>query len=296
VSAAAPPVLCRDAARAHRLGVLLMVAAAVAFSTAGFFTRLITLDAPALLFWRGIFSGLTIAAFVVWRERGAMRPWRTIGWPGLLLALTSSLAMISFVWSLRLSSVAEVSVIYATVPLGTAGLGWLLLREPAGWPVLAACLAVLAGMAVMMSGGQAQAHLFGDLVAVLMTVMSALFMVGLRWRRHSSAEPAVALSAFLTSVLVAAWAHPFHASAYQIALTALFGIIQNGFGIILMVLGSRLVTANETALYGAIDAPLAPLWVWLAFGEAPSPRTLAGGLVIFAAVGAFIVYGPREGR
>jgi drug/metabolite transporter (DMT)-like permease len=277
--------------------VLLMLGAAVAFSTAGFFTRLITLDAPALLFWRGIFSGLTIAGFVAWRQRGAVRPMLlALGWPDLLLALTSSFAMISFVWSLRLSSVAEVSVIYATVPLGTAGLGWLLLRERAGWPVLAACLAVFAGMAVMMSGGHARARLFGDLVAVLMTILSALFMVGLRWRRHTPVEPAVAASAFLTSVLVAAWAHPFDASASEILLSALFGVIQNGFGIVLMVLGSRYVTANETALYGAIDAPLAPLWVWLAFGETPGPRTLLGGAVILAAVGAFIAQEQREGR
>ncbi len=294
--------VCADApaaqhARTHRLGVLLLLASAVAFSTAGFFTRLITLDAPALLFWRGIFSGLTIATFVAARQSGGWRATvREMGWPGLALTAIGSIAMISFVWSLRLSSVAEVSVIYATAPLGTAALGWLLLRERSGPMMWAACAATVAGMAVMMSGGQARAHLFGDLVAAGMTFASALFMVALRWRRDTPTAPAMAGSAFLTALAVAVWAHPFSAPPAEIALTALFGAIQNGLGLILMVLGSRYVTASETALYGALDAPLAPLWVWLAFAEAPSAHTLAGGVIVLAAVGAFIAFGERRSR
>ena len=39
----------------HRLGVLFILASAVAFSTAGFFARLIELDVSTVLFWR-VFS------------------------------------------------------------------------------------------------------------------------------------------------------------------------------------------------------------------------------------------------
>ena len=42
------------------LGTVLLAASAVAYSTAGFFTRLITVDAWTLLFWRGVFAGLFI--------------------------------------------------------------------------------------------------------------------------------------------------------------------------------------------------------------------------------------------
>lgn len=292
---------CLDAGaaarRAHRLGVLLMLASAVAFSSAGFFTRLIALDAPALLFWRGIFSGLTIAAFVAWQRRGAWRATlRAMGWPGVGLAALGSVAMITFVWSLRLSSVAEVSIIYATIPLATAALARLLLGERAGPAMLVACLVSLGGMAVMMTGGQARAHLWGDLFAVLMTLATALFMVVLRWRRATPTEPAMAAAALATAVVVAPWAHALAAPVAAVAWTALFGAFQNGLGLILMVLGSRHVTAAETALYGALDGPLAPLWVWLAFAETPSAATVAGGALVMLAVGGFIVWEQREGR
>ena len=39
-----------------RLAVVLLLASAAAYSTAGFFTRLIHVDAWTLLFWRGLFA------------------------------------------------------------------------------------------------------------------------------------------------------------------------------------------------------------------------------------------------
>jgi EamA domain-containing membrane protein RarD len=49
----------------HRLGVALVVAAAVAWSTAPFFTRLLPFDSWTILFWRGLFGGGLIAAILV---------------------------------------------------------------------------------------------------------------------------------------------------------------------------------------------------------------------------------------
>jgi hypothetical protein len=48
-------------------GLTLVVLSAVAFSTAGFFTRLIEVDVWTMLFWRGLFGGLLIAGYIVWQ-------------------------------------------------------------------------------------------------------------------------------------------------------------------------------------------------------------------------------------
>jgi EamA domain-containing membrane protein RarD len=49
----------------HRLGIALVAAAAVAWSTAPFFTRLLPFDSWTILFWRGLFGGGVIAAVLV---------------------------------------------------------------------------------------------------------------------------------------------------------------------------------------------------------------------------------------
>lgn len=66
------------------LGTVLIVGSAVAYSLSGYFTRLITFDVWTILFWRGLFGGLFIAAFLAWRHRH--EGWaaiRAMGLPGL---------------------------------------------------------------------------------------------------------------------------------------------------------------------------------------------------------------------
>jgi EamA domain-containing membrane protein RarD len=66
----------------YRLGLLLVTASAVAWSTAGFFTRLIPLGSWTMLAWRGIFGALGIAVVVLAMERrGAWLGFRRLGWP-----------------------------------------------------------------------------------------------------------------------------------------------------------------------------------------------------------------------
>jgi drug/metabolite transporter (DMT)-like permease len=72
-------------------------------------------------------------------------------------------------------------------------------------------------------------------------------------------------------------------------LLALFGIVNFAIGLPLFTYGARLLPAIETALIGAVDAPLAPLWVWLAFNETPSVSTVIGGTIVFVAVTSHLV-------
>ncbi len=72
---------------------------------------------------------------------------------------------------------------------------------------------------------------------------------------------------------------------------ALFGVTQFGMGLLLLTLGTRLVSATELALVNTLEVPLAALWVWLAFNEVPSWSTLVGGAMVIAAVVGQILIG-----
>src|SRR5271163_4554728 len=88
----------RAAPQGEVRGMILVVLSAFAFSTAGFFTRLIEVDVWTMLFWRGLFGGLFIAGYIVWRQRGrTVAAFRRIGTAGLLAAGCSTAATICFV-------------------------------------------------------------------------------------------------------------------------------------------------------------------------------------------------------
>jgi hypothetical protein len=106
----------------YRVGLLLVTLSAVAWSTAGFFTRLIPLDAWTTLFWRGIFGALTGIAFLLVMERAnPLLVFARIGWTGLLFSLLSTAGMAAFLGALK-TTVAHVAIIYALVPFLAAGL------------------------------------------------------------------------------------------------------------------------------------------------------------------------------
>lgn len=276
------------------LGTLLLAGSAVAYSLAGFFTRLIPLDAVTLLFWRGLFAGLFIFLVLFIRYRGqAWAMTRSIGWTGLGISIMGSLSSYIYLSSLRMTAVADVAVIYTTLPFVTAGLAWLVLREREGPRVMIGSLAALAGVIIMAGGAVRTGRLAGDVLAFAMTLTYAAMVVLIRRGRHVSMMPAVAIQCLVSALAAAPFARlgPLH--SLPMLELALFGSCQLGLGLILLTLGMRRVTATQGALIGLLDTPLAPLWVWLAFAETPPRLTLIGGTIIMAAV-CWTVLRPSE--
>jgi drug/metabolite transporter (DMT)-like permease len=134
----------------------------------------------------------------------------------------------------------------------------------------------------------------GDLLALSMTVLMALMMVVIRANRHVSMLPAACLSALGCSVAISPLSHPGAVSAGDLGLLALFGTTQFGLGLLLLTIGSRLISATRASLLANLELPFAPLWVWLAFGEIPSHAAFLGGAIICAAVLLDIITDQRR--
>lgn len=167
-----------DASVRGWLGSLLIATSAAAFSTAGLFTGLIAADVWTILFWRGVFGGLFIGAYIAWRHRAAtVGAFRSIGRPGLVAAACSTVATICFVHALRRTTVADVTIIYATAPLVAAAVTWLWTRERENRITLGASVLALLGVLVMFRGALTAGHLVGNLLALAMTVLIATMMV-----------------------------------------------------------------------------------------------------------------------
>jgi drug/metabolite transporter (DMT)-like permease len=268
----------------YQLGLLLVSASTLAWSTAGLFTRAVTLDAWTMLVWRGFFGGLgLVALMLLMGGAGALRDFGRLGWPGSALAAVGAAGMICFVAALRFTTVAHAAIIYATFPFLAALLAWLVARELPSRSALAASLVALAGVAIMMGAGR-EGGLLGDILALGMTLSMAVSIMIVRQFRNSPAMAASAAMGFISASVALPWSQAFSVSGHDLIVLALFGIVNSSLGLALFTLGSRLLPPMETALIGALDAPLAPVWVWLVFSETPGEATLIGGSVVLAAV------------
>ena len=278
----------------YRLGMLLVTASAIAWSTAGLFTRLIPLDVWTLLLWRGGFGALGLLIFMVLHQgRRGLASFADLGVAGWAFVVVGTIGMVCFITSLRLTSVAHTSIIYATVPLVAAALAWWAMHEKPSTSAMIASLAALLGVAIMVGLG-ADGSLAGDLLAFGMTVCMATIMVIARRYLGIPMLAAVCLSVLLSALVAAPFAQWGLPSGEHVLLLALFGLVNTALGTALFAIGSRRLPASETALIGALDAPLAPIWVLLVFGELPSGTTLVGGAIVFMAILAHMVRGAKQ--
>lgn len=278
----------------HTTGLILVTTAAAAWSTAGLFTRLVTMNASGILFWRGLFGAIgMLALMAVLRGPSGLGSFRGLGAPGLAFSAITALSMLLFITALRNTSVAHVAIIIAIVPFIAAALGWVILRERPGRSAITSSLAALCGVAVMVGIG-VEGGLYGDVMASLMAACMAGMILIARRFRDIPALATTCLASGFSALLTLPFAALVPITPHDIGIMAAFALINQVMGFGLFALGARLLPPMEAALITALDAPLAPLWVWLFFSETPSWPTIAGGTLVIAAVVSHIALQYRR--
>ncbi len=100
-----------------------------------------------------------------------------------------------FIASLKYTYVANVAVIYATAPFMAAGLARFVLGERIGLRTLVTACASLAGVMMIVAGSLGSANVFGDLLALVMTALFAIYIVATRAFPETPVLWAVAIAA-----------------------------------------------------------------------------------------------------
>ena len=276
--------LAQSALANTRTGVVLVAASALAWSLAPWFTRTIEADIWTVQFWRAVWAGLFILAYVhVRKVDGGLAGIARLGKPGWAAAVIGAASTMCFLAAFRHTVAANVVLMYATAPFVAAGLAWLMMREAPGRVTLLASVGALAGAAVMVGGSLGSVNLTGDILAMAMTVGMALMTV--MGRKHRALPMVIAMAFASLLIVPVAWplTDPLSLSARDFWLLILFGAVQ-AVAITLLTEGTRLIPAAQVPLIGALEIPFAVFWIWLAFAEGPPLSTFAGGTVILAAV------------
>jgi drug/metabolite transporter (DMT)-like permease len=272
----------------------MLLGATLAWSTSGLFARAIPLDTPTVILWRGLAGAAGLLLVLWWLQgRDGFRDFTRLGAAGWAYALCSGLGMLLFVGSLKATSIAHVAIIYATLPFVAAFLGWWILKEPPGRAGIAAAALALAGAGVMVGLGNDGA-LLGDLMAFGMVLAMAAMILIARGRPQTPTLAAGTLSAIWAPLAMAPFASLSGLDGGNLLLLAAFGLINSTLGFALFVIGSRHTTPVETALIGALETALTPVWVWLLFHETPTPPTLIGGAMVMIASLGHILWAARN--
>ena len=286
-------------AAARRKGILLMVAAALFWSTGGIFVRSVAIaNGWEIVFWRSAFMvGFVAAALVVMYRGAAWSRVRAVGGAGILSGALLAATFFFFIHSLMRNTAANTFVLMSTGPFFAALFAQMFLRERVPRRTWLAIAAALCGIVLMFADGLDAGRSLGNLLALGVPVAFALNLVILRRMRATvDMVPAVMIAGLISAEVAAAFAFPLEARLRDLSLLAAMGCLQLGLGCVLMTHATRYLPASEIGLLALIETILAPLWVWLGVGEQPTRLALAGAAIVLGALLANEWIGFRRAR
>src|SRR5437660_7793771 len=272
--------------------LLLVLGAAILWSTGGLFIKATHLSAFELSFGRSLLAAITIAIFTRREGFGI----NTVS--GITSILYAGL-IILFVLATKLTTAANAIFLQYTAPVYVLILEPIFYKEKFRLRDLVTVAACVGGMSLFFVGKLRPEDLSGNLLALASGVCFALFFLLLR---HSKARDVNrASSAIYGNLIVVLICAPAFFGALQRGVTAVdfgrvayLGVVQIGFAYLLFTLAmARGVRSLDAGIIGYVEPVLNPIWVFLFIGEHPSNWAIVGGTIIIVSVIAHMLIESR---
>ncbi len=286
----------------HQRAVFLMVAVTLMWSIAGVVTRhLEAARSFEVTFWRSFFTALSLLVVLpLWRGAATWQALRrghaALWWSGLCW----SAMFTSFMLALTMTSVAHVLVISALGPLFTALLARAFLHHRIAAHTWLAIAVAGIGMAWMFGAQAVDGDWLGSVVALCVPLTAAINWTVVQ-HAHAKGEdvdliPSVLIGALISSAATLPLALPLQATAHDLGLLALLGLVQLAIPCTLLVLCARVLKAPEISLLAQLEVLFGILLAWIGAGEAPGNAVLQGGLLVLAALIANELLGWKQSK
>jgi drug/metabolite transporter (DMT)-like permease len=255
---------------------LLLVAAAVLWSTAGAVIKSSGLDALQIAGGRSLVAGAFI--FLAVREARA--------WPDrrvLLVSCAYAATVVLFVIATKLTTAANAIFIQDTAPLWVLVLSpWLVGERPTRGELLAIPIFGL-GLGLFFMDELAPGQGFGNVVALGSGVAFALSIMGLRTLRERGPAALVWGNFIAAAVALPFWGRGPAARPTDLGLVLFLGVFQLGLSYLCFSRGVTGTPAIEASLIILVEPVLNPIWTFLVAGERMGPWAIAGGGLVLLA-------------
>ncbi|MDP4300721.1 DMT family transporter [Leptothrix discophora] len=293
----------------HRRAVATMLVVTLLWSIAGVVSR--HLDAARsfeVTFWRSAANGVALALLLAaWRGPSAL--WRSVrdgGRTMVFSALCWCVLFTAFMLALTMTTVANVLITMALAPVFTALISRFVMHQHLPLRTWIAVLLAGIGIAWMYGsqvGGGSLADLYGTLVALTVPIGGATMWTLAQHNARAHPDdrrdmtPAVLMGTTLSALLMLPLAWPLQASAHDIGLLTMLGVVQLAIPCVLAVAVGAVLKAPEASLLGLLEILFGVAWTWLGSDESPTPAVIGGGsLVLLALAGneALALWGSRD--
>ncbi len=257
---------------------LLVLAAAVMWSTSGFFVKspyLAGWSGPRLAFWRAAFACLILWPLV-----------RRPSWTWKLVPMTVFFAGMNYTYltAMAKGTAANANWLQCTAPVWVLLVGVLVFGEHAIWRDWVMVAFAMMGVGVILYGESHGAALEATAWGLVSSFFYAGVVLSLRQLRGFDAVWMAALNHLVTAILfapVALGESPLPSGMQWVFLAGL-GIFQMAVPYVLFARSLKRIAGHEAMGIGLVEPLLLPTWAYLAWGDRPASWTFVGGAFILA--------------
>ena len=267
-------------------GYVLLLFGAFCLSWGGFIVRSFE-DSSVwqILLIRSFFFIIALTLFLISTyKKNTINIFREAGYPALIGGLVMSLSFVAYVYSMTITSVANVVFIISTQTMFLAIFGYLFLKEKVSLICFISIILAMSGILIMVGDSISSGSLLGNLVALAIPINFSILVMIIRKNKNLDMVPAIFYSGIFSIIYGIILSESFSFSNNDIFMGFLLGVPQLAFGFICITIGSRTTSSTTVGLLMLTETLFAPVWVWLFLNEIPPASVLIGGFIIIIAI------------
>lgn len=266
-----------DSFSERRKAILFLALAAILWSTSGLFVKILDWQPISILAGRSLFASIV---FLIYLRRIPTR----FGMWQLLAAGMFILTQFLFVTSTKMTTAANAIFLQYTAPIYVVMLAFWFLREKPSRTDWISMFVIFIGLTLFFADKLSTDGFYGNLLAVLSGVTSAIMMVSFRAQKNGSPAESNLIAFLVTAIFGFPFIMKETWTVTNWSILAFLGVFQIGLAFIFFTQGIKHIPALEANLVGTLEPVLNPVWVFLFYGESMGVFALLGGLVVLGGV------------
>ncbi len=267
-------------------GYILLLFGGFCLSWGGFIVRSFQeADVWQILFLRSFFFIVALILFLsLTYKNKAIKVIKDSGVPGVLGGFVMSFSFVAFIIAMDNTTVANVVFIISTQTMFLAIFGFFYLKEKISLIGSSSIFLAMSGILIMVGDSISTGSLFGNLVALVIPINFAIYVMIIRKNSNLDMVPAMLYSGIFSLIYGAILSKSFEFTSHDLFMGFLLGVPQLALGFICITIGSRTTASATVGLLMLMETLCGPLWVWLFLNEIPPISVFIGGLVIISAI------------
>ena len=267
-------------------GYILLLFGGFCLSWGGFIVRSFQeANVWQILFLRSFFFIIALSLFLTLTYKNrVIKIIKDSGVPGILGGFVMSFSFVAFIISMNNTTVANVVFIISTQTMFLAIFGFFYLKEKVSLIGSSSIFLAMGGILIMVGDSISTGSLFGNLVALVIPINFAIYVMIIRKNSNLDMVPAMLYSGLFSLIYGAVLSESFEFTSHDLFMGFLLGVPQLALGFICITIGSRTTASATVGLLMLMETLCGPLWVWLFLNEIPPLSVFIGGAIIIFAI------------